>query len=89
MFSDLEDTIVHVDHGSVVDSSPQVVEYSEKTFTPFELHPARAMTVEASNNTEIRTLVEDGFMAIGRGDWRSAARSFQRVFRVLHKMSVP
>ena len=80
VFSDLEDTIVHVDHGSVdAYSSPQVVEYSEKTFTPFELHPARAMTVEASNDTEIRTLVEDGFMAIGRGDWRSAARSFQRV----------
>lgn len=80
VFSDLEDTVVHVDHG-VVDSftQPEVVEYAEKTFTPFDLHPARAMTVQASNNSEIKALVEEGFMAIGRGEWRVAARSFQRV----------
>ena len=80
VFSDLEDTIVHVDHGAV-DSfeRPQVVEYSEKTFTPFDLHPARAMTVQASQDVEVKTLVEEGFMSIGRGDWRGAARAFQRV----------
>jgi len=80
VFSDLEDTIVHVEHG-VEDTfnQPQVVEYAEKTFTPFDLHPARAMTVQASNNAQVKGLVEDGFLAIGRGDWRTAARSFQRV----------
>ncbi len=80
VFSDLEDTIVHVDHGAVDSfAKPQVVEYAEQTFTPFELHPARAMTVEASSNNEVKVLVEEGFLAIGRGDWRAAARSFQRV----------
>ena len=80
VFSDLEDTVVHVDHG--VDDSfvqPQVVEYAEKTFTPFDLHPARAMTVQASNDESLKALVESGFVSIGQGDWRSAARSFQRV----------
>ena len=80
VFSDLEDTIVHVDHGEDnAYAQPQVVEYAEKTFTPFDLHPAQAMTVQASSSAEIKSLVEDGFMAIGRGDWRGAARSFQRV----------
>ncbi|MGA0380173.1 MAG: hypothetical protein ACO3NJ_05130 [Candidatus Poseidoniaceae archaeon] len=80
VFSDLEDTVVHVDHGAV-DSfePPEVVEYAEKTFSPFDLHPARAMTVHASSNEELKSLVEGGFMSIGRGDWRGAARSFQRV----------
>ena len=80
VFSDLEDTIVHVDHG-MEDSfaQPQVVEYAEKTFTPFDLHPARAMTVQASNDETLKSLVESGFVSIGQGDWRSAARSFQRV----------
>ena len=80
VFSDLEDTIVHVDHG-VVDSfiQPEVVEYAEKTFTPFDLHPARAMTVQASNDASLKALVEAGFVSIGQGDWRGAARSFQRV----------
>ena len=80
VFSDLEDTVVHVDHGAV-DSfeQPEVVEYAEKTFSPFDLHPARAMTVQASSNEELKSLVEGGFMSIGRGDWRGAARSFQRV----------
>ena len=80
VFSDLEDTVVHVDHG--VDDSfvqPQVVEYAEKTFTPFDLHPARAMTVQASNDESLKALVESGFVSIGQGDWRGAARSFQRV----------
>jgi hypothetical protein len=80
VFSDLEDTVVHVDHG--VDDSfaqPLVVEYAEKTFTPFDLHPARAMTVQAANDESLKALVEGGFVSIGQGDWRSAARSFQRV----------
>lgn len=80
VFSDLEDTVVHVEHNlDEANSQPQVVEYSEKTFTPFDLHPARAMTVESTSNPELKSLVEDGFMAIGRGDWRGSARSFQRV----------
>ena len=80
VFSDLADTVVHVEHG--VDDSfaqPQVVEYAEKTFTPFDLHPSRAMTVQASNDESLKALVEGGFVSIGQGDWRSAARSFQRV----------
>ena len=80
VFSDLEDTVVHVDHGNVDSfSQPQVVEYAEKLFTPFDLHPARAMTIQASTNEQVKALVEEGFVAIGRGDWRAAARSFQRV----------
>ena len=80
VFSDLEDTVVHVDHGHEdTYNQPQVVEYAEKRFTPFDLHPARAMTVQASNDAQVKALVEDGFLAIGRGDWRTAARAFQRV----------
>ena len=80
VFSDLEDTVVLVEHNlDETNSQPQVVEYAEKTFTPFDLHPARAMTVESTNNPDVKSLVEDGFMAIGRGDWRGSARSFQRV----------
>ena len=80
VFSDLEDTVVHVEHNlDETDSQPQVVEYAEKTFKPFDLHPARAMTVESTSNPDVKSLVEDGFMAIGRGDWRASARSFQRV----------
>ena len=80
VFSDLEDTIVHVDHGlEDAYEQPQVVEYAEKSFTPFDLHPARAMTIQATDDAQVKGLVEDGFVAIGRGDWRSAARSFQRV----------
>ncbi len=80
VFSDLEDTVVHVEHGlEDTFNQPQVIEYAEKTFTPFDLHPARAMTVQASNDAQVKGLVEDGFLAIGRGDWRTAARSFQRV----------
>jgi len=80
VFSDLEDTVVLVDHGAVDSfAQPEVVEYAEKTFSPFDLHPARAMTVQASNDEQLKSLVESGFMSIGRGDWRGAARSFQRV----------
>ena len=80
VFSDLEDTVVLVEHNlDETNSQPQVVEYAEKTFTPFDLHPARAMTVESTSNPDVKSLVEDGFMAIGRGDWRGSARSFQRV----------
>ena len=80
VFSDLEDTVVHVEHTfDEATSQPQVVEYVEKTFTPFDLHPARAMTVQSTNDPALKTLVEDGFMAIGKGDWRNSARAFQRV----------
>ena len=80
VFSDLEDTVVHVEHTfDEATSQPQVVEYAEKTFTPFDLHPARAMTVQSTNDPALKTLVEDGFMAIGKGDWRNSARAFQRV----------
>ena len=80
VFSDLEDTVVHVEHTfDEATSQPQIVEYAEMTFTPFDLHPARAMTVQSTNDPALKTLVEDGFMAIGKGDWRNSARAFQRV----------
>ena len=80
VFSDLEDTVVHVEHTfDEATSQPLVVEYAEKMFTPFDLHPARAMTVQSTNDPAMKTLVEDGFMAIGKGDWRNSARAFQRV----------
>ena len=80
VFSDLADTVVHVEHTfDEATSQPQVVEYAEKSFTPFDLHPARAMTVQPTNDLNVKTLVEDGFLAIGKGDWRNSARAFQRV----------
>ena len=80
VFSDLEDTIVHVEHDD--DNYPQVDSdsvYSEQSLQPFDLHPAQALMVDVGSDSESRALLESGFTSIGQGDWRSAARSFQQV----------
>ncbi len=80
VFSDLEDTIVHVEHDN--DNYPQVDRdsfYSEQSLQPFDLHPAKALMVDVGNDSESRGLLESGFTSIGQGDWRSAARSFQQI----------
>ena len=80
VFSDLEDTIVHVEHDD--DNYPQVDRdsfYSEQSLQPFDLHPAKALMVDVGNDSESRGLLESGFTSIGQGDWRSAARSFQQI----------
>jgi tetratricopeptide (TPR) repeat protein len=80
VFSDLEDTIVHVEHDD--HNYPQVDSdsvYSEQSLQPFDLHPAQALMVDVGSDSESRALLESGFTSIGQGDWRSAARSFQQV----------
>ena len=80
VFSDLEDTIVHVEHDD--DNYPQIDNdsvYTEQSLQPFDLHPAQALMVDVGTDTAARTLLESGFTSIGQGDWRSAARSFQQI----------
>ena len=80
VFSDLEDTIVHVEHDG--ENYPEMEKdsvYSEKSLQPFDLHPAQALMVDVGTDLASRALLESGFTSIGQGDWRSAARSFQQI----------
>nr|AAF97183.1 unknown [uncultured marine group II euryarchaeote 37F11] len=80
VFSDLEDTVVHVEHDG--ENYPQMEKdsvYSEKSLQPFDLHPAQALMVDVGTDSASRALLESGFTSIGQGDWRSAARSFQQI----------
>lgn len=80
VFSDLEDTIVHVEHDD--DNYPQIEQnsvYTEQSLQPFELHPAQALMVDVGTDSTSKSLLESGFTSIGQGDWRSAARSFQQI----------
>lgn len=80
VFSDLEDTVVHVEHDD--DNYPQIEQdsvYSEQSLQPFDLHPAQALMVDVGGDSESRAMLESGFTSIGQGDWRSAARSFQQI----------
>ena len=44
-----------------------------------ELHPARAMDVDLSNNPECREDLDAGFFAIAEGSWSEAALRFQSI----------
>ena len=80
VFSDLEDTVVHVQHDD--DNYPQMERnsvYTEQSLQPFDLHPAQALMVDVGADSASRALLESGFNSIGQGDWRSAARSFQQI----------
>ena len=80
VFSDLEDTVVHVQHdGENYPQAEQDSVYTEQSLQPFDLHPAQALMVDVGADTASRALLESGFTSIGQGDWRSAARSFQQI----------
>ena len=80
VFSDLEDTVVHVEHDGVnYPHAEQDSVYTEQSLQPFDLHPAQALMVDVGTDAASRTLLESGFTSIGQGDWRSAARSFQQI----------
>jgi hypothetical protein len=80
VFSDLEDTVVHVQHdGENYPQAEQDSVYTEQFLQPFDLHPAQALMVDVGADTASRALLESGFTSIGQGDWRSAARSFQQI----------
>ncbi len=80
VFSDLEDTVVHVEHdGDTYPQAEQDSVYTEQSLQPFDLHPAQALMVDVGTDAASRTLLESGFTSIGQGDWRSAARSFQQI----------
>ena len=44
-----------------------------------ELHPARALDVDLSNNPECRTDLEAGYFAIAKNSWAEAAIKFQKI----------
>ena len=80
VFSDLEDTVVHVEHDG--ENYPQLEKnsvYTEQSLEPFDLHPAQALMVDVGTDSASMALLESGFTSIGQGDWRSAARSFQQI----------
>jgi len=80
VFSDLEDTVVHVEHDG--ENYPQLERnsvYTEQSLEPFDLHPAQALMVDVGTDSASMALLESGFTSIGQGDWRSAARSFQQI----------
>lgn len=80
VFSDLEDTVVHVEHDG--ENYPQLEKnsvYTEQSLEPFDLHPAQALLVDVGTDSASMALLESGFTSIGQGDWRSAARSFQQI----------
>lgn len=44
-----------------------------------ELHPAKALNVELSGNTDLASILDEGYFAIANNSWAEAAISFQKL----------
>lgn len=82
-YASLEDDVVVYDH--TVDS-PAAVFHSPLEATPasnpkpsikLQLHPVQALRVDVGASAPMQTALQDGFAALQKADWSSAARSFQ------------
>ena len=51
----------------------------ESSVLSLELHPARALDVDLSNNPECRDDLESGYFAIAKNSWAEAAIKFQKI----------
>ena len=51
----------------------------ESSILSLELHPARALDVDLSNNPECREDLESGYFAIAKNSWAEAAIKFQKI----------
>ena len=51
----------------------------ESSVLSLELHPARALDVDLSNNPECREDLESGYFAIAKNSWAEAAIKFQKI----------
>ncbi len=88
-YSSFDDDVVVYDH---TQDSPAAVFHTPLEATPqtpakrsvkLRLHPAQALSVDVGQSEELQGMLNEGFQAMQRSDWSSAARSFQRMAAVL------
>ncbi|RJU85275.1 MAG: hypothetical protein DWC05_05725 [Candidatus Poseidoniales archaeon] len=88
-YASLDDDVVVYDH---TQDSPAAVFHTPLEATPqtpakrsvkLQLHPAQALSVNVGQSAELQTMLNEGFQAMQRNDWSSAARSFQRMAAAL------
>ena len=88
-YASLDDDVVVYDH---TQDSPAAVFHTPLEATPqtpetrsvkLRLHPAQALSVDVGQSVELQTMLNEGFQAMQRNDWSSAARSFQRMAAAL------
>lgn len=88
-YSSFDDDVVVYDH---TQDSPAAVFHTPLEATPqtpakrsvkLRLHPAQALSVDVGQSAELQTMLNEGFQAMQRSDWSSAARSFQRMAAAL------
>jgi hypothetical protein len=88
-YASLDDDVVVYDH---TQDSPAAVFHTPLEATPLtpatrsvklRLHPAQALSVDVGQSVELQTMLNEGFQAMQRSDWSSAARSFQRMAAAL------
>ena len=88
-YSSFEEDVLVYDH---TQDSPAAVFHSPLESTPqapakravkLRLHPAQALSVDVGQSAELRGMMNDGFQAMQRNEWSSAARCFQRMAAAL------
>jgi Flp pilus assembly protein TadD len=75
-----EEDVVVFDHEQTnhVQSLPSVI-IEDHDVLSLELHPARALDVDLSNNPECRDDLDSGYFAIAKNSWAEAAIKFQKI----------
>jgi Flp pilus assembly protein TadD len=75
-----EEDVVVFDHEQTnhVQSLPSVI-IEDHDVLSLELHPARALDVDLSNNPECRGDLDSGYFAIAKNSWAEAAIKFQKI----------
>lgn len=75
-----EEDVVVFDHEQTnsVQSLPQEI-IEDLDVLSLELHPARALDVDLSNNPECRDDLDSGYFAIAKNSWAEAAIKFQKI----------
>lgn len=77
-----EDDVLIYNHqeldNSLSDKSSSTMLENPSTLS-LELHPAKALNVELSGNTDLVSILEEGYFAIANNSWAEAAISFQKL----------
>ena len=75
-----EEDVVVFDHEktNVVQAMPREIT-DDLDVLSLELHPARALDVDLSNNPECRDDLDSGYFAIAKNSWAEAAIKFQKI----------
>ena len=75
-----EDDVVVFDHQQTNPVQTTISHnMDESSVLSLELHPARALDVDLSNNPECREDLESGYFAIAKNSWAEAAIKFQKI----------